>query len=170
MSEITPKLPVNTRDFWRTRINTTLALEKPLHTVIFDTDDANWSRQQQQTNVILHKCIQPNQTVLDAGCGLGATWPCFPGRAIYRGVDISPDLIEIARLRYPHVAFDVGDLTQLSYEDKQFDIVVCRSLREMFYDNFGKEAWDPILSELRRVGRRVLLLEYGDPMSYEFVE
>jgi len=170
MSETEQTLPVSTCDFWRTRINRTLAQNRDIHAAIFDTDDENWKLQQSQTKALLPKFIRPGQSVLDTGCGYGAVYECVPPGVLYTGVDISPDLIQMACFRHPEATFSVEDLRRLPYEDKQFDIAVCRSMREMILKNYGEMEWGLIYSEIQRVSRRMLLMEYGDPMPCQLVE
>ena len=165
-----PKLPVNTQSFWRTRINRTLAQCRSIHTVIFDTDDGNWQLQQDQTRQLLPRYVKSGESFLDAGCGIGMMWECVPAKVQYHGVDISPDLIEIARMRVPNVRFDVEDLRRLPFADKQFDIAVCRAMREMTINNFGLDEWSLLQTEIQRVSKRLLIVEYGSPLQYELLE
>jgi uncharacterized protein YceH (UPF0502 family)/SAM-dependent methyltransferase len=55
-----------------------------------------------------------SRPVVDAGCGPGhVTAYLAAAGADARGVDLTPEMVEQARGRYPHVRFDVGDLTRL---------------------------------------------------------
>jgi SAM-dependent methyltransferase len=162
--------PVSSADFWRTRINRTLAQGRDIHAAIFDTDDENWNRQQTQTKSILPKYVRPGEMLLDVGCGYGAVYECMPPNVIYTGIDLSPDLIQMALFRHPDVAFHVGDIKHLPYGTKSFDIVVCRSMRHMILENFVAGEWECMFQEIKRVTRRILFLEYGDPMLQEYME
>lgn len=67
-----------------------------------------------------------NKSILDAGCGMGDVLPYLYSKGLdfdYRGVDITPEFIEIARKRYAGSTFDVfnpfdNDLAQT------YDIVI----------------------------------------------
>jgi SAM-dependent methyltransferase len=66
--------------------------------------------------------IPPGSSILEIGCGTGDLLASIkPGRGL--GIDISPRMIEIARERFPHLEFAVGDLEALTIEEK-FDYVV----------------------------------------------
>jgi ubiquinone/menaquinone biosynthesis C-methylase UbiE len=67
-------------------------------------------------------------TLLEIGCGSGYYSRVLarlvgPGIA-YTGLDYSEAMIELARERYPDVAFVVGDATALPFGDASFDIAV----------------------------------------------
>ena len=82
----------------------------------------------------------PNTTVLDAGCGQG-TQAIRLARAGYtvRGIDLSPDLLELAartaaaeppdvRARVRFDQADVGDLGRDSSDMEAFDVVCCHGV------------------------------------------
>jgi len=65
--------------------------------------------------------------LLEIGCSSGYYSEAFEikGLAVrYEGCDYSQAFIELARQRYPALAFDVQDATKLRYGDAAFDIVV----------------------------------------------
>jgi SAM-dependent methyltransferase len=87
--------------------------------------------------------------VLDAGCGAGRTavWLVDQGAEVV-GVDLSPELLQIARERVPGASFAVADLARrLPFEDGSFDVVVASLVMHYLRD------WVPTLRELRRVLR-----------------
>jgi SAM-dependent methyltransferase len=62
--------------------------------------------------------------LLDAGCGTGE----FLALALERGasavgIDLSPDMLAVARLRAPGAELREGDITKLPYDDDAFDVV-----------------------------------------------
>ena len=63
-----------------------------------------------------------NVSALDVGCGAGAIHP-YLSFAELIGVDPSTQLVEAARRTNPTVGYDVGDGTDLPYEDARFDLV-----------------------------------------------
>jgi ubiquinone/menaquinone biosynthesis C-methylase UbiE len=66
--------------------------------------------------------IPPNSSVIEIGCGIGETLDALnPSRGL--GIDISPEMINIAREKFPHLQFEVGDLESLQIEE-QFDFVL----------------------------------------------
>ena len=66
--------------------------------------------------------IPPDSSIIEIGCGTGETLAALnPGRGL--GVDISSKMVEIAREKYPHLLFEVGDIEDLQIEEK-FDYVL----------------------------------------------
>ena len=65
--------------------------------------------------------------LIEIGCGSGYYSEVFAtmlaGGVSYTGIDYSDAMIARARARYPAVAFEVADATQLPYKDSAFDIV-----------------------------------------------
>lgn len=106
--------------------------------------------------------------VIDAGCGIGygsAILMSAPGVMAYRGVDISPAAIKVARARYlgERITFTQGDLMDLPVTDQSIDTVVCLEVLEHL--NGSCEA----LREFRRVLRPDGVL-IGSVPSAEFDE
>jgi len=67
------------------------------------------------------------KTVLDVGCGMGDLLPYLYAQTTdftYRGIDITPEFIEIARKRYDGHRFDISDLFTDGL-DATYDIVLC---------------------------------------------
>lgn len=62
------------------------------------------------------------EKVLDLGCGNGRFYELFESRKIdYIGIDSSKKLIEIAKIRYPKVKFQVVNALNLSFPNNFFD-------------------------------------------------
>ena len=73
--------------------------------------------------------VRPGETVLDVACGTGnATVPAAQAGGLVTGVDLTPELLEVARHRAAgadvEVVLEEGDAEQLPFEDGQFDVVV----------------------------------------------
>ncbi len=79
--------------------------------------------------------IQPNQRVLDVGCGTGqwllAAQACGARPA---GVDLSDTAIEVCRAVMPNGEFYACPAEALPFPDKQFDAVSCLGSLEHFLD------------------------------------
>ncbi len=94
----------------------------------------------------------PPAKVLDLGCGAGRTTIGL-ARAGFEptAIDLSPELLELARRRYPDLAFDCMDATELSFPDGSFDAAL--------FSYNGIDVIYPVLSrrrcfdEVRRVLR-----------------
>jgi SAM-dependent methyltransferase len=62
----------------------------------------------------------------DVGCGTGRITPYLAARGLTpRGVDLSPEMIRVAREDHPEFAFEVGDLRRLPFADAELAGVVC---------------------------------------------
>jgi SAM-dependent methyltransferase len=163
--------PVTERSFWRRRIYEFTATGKMLHQIIWDDSYDVWNYMQGETAGLLRRHVPPRSRLLDAGCGYGALCDCLEMAKLtvdYVGADLSPDLLEMARYRYPGRAFVEADLRALPYEPGRFDWAVARSLADMLEENVGGEEWEAVRRELSRVARRVMVIEYpanvGDPV------
>ena len=66
--------------------------------------------------------VPEHSAVIEIGCGPGETLAALnPSRGV--GIDISPQMVEIARNKFPHLQFEVGDFESLYIKEK-FDYVV----------------------------------------------
>lgn len=68
---------------------------------------------------------EPGAPIADVGCGPGhvAAWLARNGvRAV--GIDISPKMVEVGRLRHPEVEFREGDVVALPASDAEFGSIV----------------------------------------------
>jgi 2-polyprenyl-3-methyl-5-hydroxy-6-metoxy-1,4-benzoquinol methylase len=105
--------------------------------------------------------VAAGKDVLDAGCGLGYGAGILAAAEASRvcGVDADPEAIEEARQRVPELAeaLSRGDIRELRFDDRSFDLVVCFETIEHV------EEPDRALFELRRVLRPDGLLLVSSP-------
>jgi SAM-dependent methyltransferase len=68
----------------------------------------------------------PAGRALDAACGTGrhARALIDLGHTV-SGIDLTPEMLERARVNVPEASFTVGDLRELPFADASFDLVVC---------------------------------------------
>jgi ubiquinone/menaquinone biosynthesis C-methylase UbiE len=106
-------------------------------------------------------CSQAVGDVLELAIGSGRNLPYYPSEVRLTGVDLTPAMIELARLRANalgrKVHLRVGDAQALDLPDAQFDTVVATLALSSIPDE--RQA----LAEARRVlrsGGRLLLLEH----------
>lgn len=163
--------PITDPLFWRERMNRALTEKEP-HKAVWDTDKETWERVKYIHGEILARLMPPHHsiTILDAGCGQGEILDVLPTNADYTGLDISPDFIKYAKLKYPQRRFVIGDVRKLEFADRSFDLAICRAMDGMIKDNLGFEAWRQTERELLRVADRVLILGYSDPELYRICE
>ena len=77
----------------------------------------------------LIKWLEPNKlrpkTAMDLACGTGILCGILDKAGIEAsGMDFSSGMIDIAQKNFPHIHFDVADMTTYR-PDKQFDLVTC---------------------------------------------
>jgi ubiquinone/menaquinone biosynthesis C-methylase UbiE len=105
---------------------------------------------------------QPDERILDVGCGTGIVARQVASRIGAGGsvtaIDLSPDMLAVARARSaregPVIEWREGRAEQLPFDDDSFDLVLCQFALMFFSDKASA------LAEMRRVvnrGGRVLL-------------
>jgi len=100
---------------------------------------------------------KPGERILDVGCGTGqltAEITQFGAEVV--GIDSSPEMIATARENFPHVRFEVADVTALSFAN-EFDVVVSNAALHWVRDQ--PAAIDSIARALKPGGR--LVFEMG---------
>jgi ubiquinone/menaquinone biosynthesis C-methylase UbiE len=154
--------PVNKLEFWKERIEYADKVKE--HFSVYITHENHWKH----INDTHEKILKEHATgkVLDAGCGYGRWSELFTD---YVGVDFSPDFINKAKSKYPSKEFIVGNLKELPFKDKEFDTAFCVSIKKMIQDNLGNKEWDLMEKELKRVAKKVLILEYETPEPFEII-
>jgi SAM-dependent methyltransferase len=153
--------------FWRDRLSTCGGdLQRAMFTGSSDEFAAAHADQMRQ----LHRAgIRPHDSVLDVGCGYGRLLTLMPAdwAGDYVGIDVSPDLIAVARILYPeqtragsrHRAFRVERADAMPAAWSQtFDVAIAVWLHTMLTDNGKLDVWQQIELEMRRVARRVVVV------------
>jgi ubiquinone/menaquinone biosynthesis C-methylase UbiE len=84
--------------------------------------------------------------ILDVGCGPGLYASLLIKKgAVVKGIDISSELIRIAKQEAPTAEFIIGDAERLPYKNSEFDIVIAPLV--LHYLN----SWDEVLKEIHAV-------------------
>lgn len=91
--------------------------------------------------------LPKNARVLDVGCANGQLLALLAQKGVIHGsgLDISPQMIKIARARHPEFYFERGSAQKLPFENKSFDILVCSASFHHFPQPHG------FLEEAKRV-------------------
>jgi len=121
-------------------------------------------------NTILDN-IDPSQRVVDVACGTGSQAMAIARKAIHvTGIDLSEEMISTAR-RAAHkrgvinVQFELRDASNLSaYENNEFDIAIT----SMAVHQFESSLAITILSEMKRIASKVIIVDYNYPMPKGF--
>lgn len=104
---------------------------------------------------------EPFDAVLDVGCGTGAVLALlhekYPdGR--YVGLDLTPEMIEMARTKVaPGMEFVVGDAENLPFDEASFDAVLCSN---SFHHYPNPAAFLAGALRVLRPGGRLILRDY----------
>lgn len=81
---------------------------------------------------LFKKLISKNAKVLDVGCAWGIHLPLFLGIGEgikYEGIDISKRMISVAKNRWPHNKFLIGDiLDKETLPNKKYDALWCAAI------------------------------------------
>jgi len=87
--------------------------------------------------------------VLDLGCGNGRLYEILKDKEVeYTGIDISENLINVAKKKYPKGQFVIGDGINLPFKDHSFDIVYSIAV---FHHLPSRELRIQFLKEAKRV-------------------
>lgn len=144
--------------FWRDRLSTCGGdLQRAMFTGSSDEFSAAHADQMRQ----LHRAgIRPTDSILDVGCGYGRLMTLMPAEWMgeYVGIDVSPDLIALARILYPARRFEVMSGDRMPFVDQKFDVAVAVWLRTMLVENGRLDVWQRVELEMRRVARRVIVI------------
>jgi cyclopropane fatty-acyl-phospholipid synthase-like methyltransferase len=152
--------PIFSESFWAERLRNA----KERHHAVYVCPRSRWGAIEAKHREILARHIRPDDSVIEAGCAWGRLLDLMPPdwRGPYLGVDLSPDFVEAARRERPGRTFVIADLRDLSqFEDGLYDWAVMISMRAMVIREAGAAEWGKIEAELRRVARRILILEYS---------
>lgn len=106
-------------------------------------------------------CHRATGDVLEVAVGTGLNLPVYGPDVSLIGIDLSPEMLEIARRRAAEIGRDVdlreGDAHELAFDDASFDSVVCT------YSLCNIPDTDRALAEMNRVLRddgRLLLVDH----------
>lgn len=70
--------------------------------------------------------IKQGDSILDIGCGTGTVLKFISDRTNIKGfgIDLSPQMLEVAKEKNPNFDFTEGDCTNLPYENNSMDVVM----------------------------------------------
>jgi len=126
------------------------------HVWHFDTKAGIYRADRKARLMIKRLGLKPGLKVLEIGCGTGEyTKRIARSNADIVAIDISPELLEVAKDKQKDVTFKVDDAENLSFKDKSFDVVLGCSI--IHHLNIK-----PVFSEIKRV-----LKPGGKMMFYE---
>jgi demethylmenaquinone methyltransferase/2-methoxy-6-polyprenyl-1,4-benzoquinol methylase len=118
------------------------------------------------TNTATAPTSQPAPKLLDIATGTGTSLKKLVNQGIdLTGLDLSENMLEIARTKYPGVQFVEGSVLKMPFPDNSFDIVTC----SFSFRNFGET--DVAIGEIFRVlkpGGCFILADFSTPTNRAF--
>lgn len=101
--------------------------------------------------------VSMSNKYLDLGCGVGRLMENFDN---FYGIDISENMLEIARKRKPNCNFKLTDGRTIPYEDNYFDFVYC----VLLFQHLPLEGVSAYIKESARV------LKKGGRFIFQYIE
>lgn len=155
--------PVTSDSFWAERLK---KAGNNYKFSVYETSELDWAKINEAHEYLLDEW-KVGGKVLDAACGFGRWSEKFEN---YIGVDISDTFISKAKELYPNKAFLRADIHEgLPFKDGEFDWAICVSLKDMLIREMGDDYWNICLRELKRVSKKVLILEYSKKLEHEII-
>jgi len=109
-----------------------------------------WNELSDAESLCIDNFLPPNADILDFGCGSGRMATLLEKRmGKYTGVDCAEAMVEAARKRAPNFNFQLGDITQLTFEDECADAILMMN---------------NVLDGLHPIGRRQATLQLAKKM------
>jgi ubiquinone/menaquinone biosynthesis C-methylase UbiE len=133
----------------------------------FAGEVGRWFLQVQEAATLELLAPYPGAATLDVGGGHGQTADALVNNG-YRLTVLGSDPVCKARIAHlveqGRCAFDVGDILNLPYPDRAFDVVISYRLLSHV------TRWQAFLSELCRVARAAVILDYPEVHSINYIE
>jgi len=116
--------------------------------------------------------ISENETVIDIACGTGAQLFEMAekgSRAV--GVDLAESMINYAKKKSrkrnsTNAEFFVADATNLAqFKTGEFDVATL----SLALHQFDPELYKPILNEMQRIAKRIVIVDYAVPLPNNFI-
>lgn len=93
--------------------------------------------------------------LLDAGCAYGYGTRFFARKAERTfGIDPNPELIQVARRRYPDVEFFVSGVERMQFDSETFDVIVMADVLEHVRDE--RQTLDEVFRLLKPDGKLII--------------
>lgn len=96
----------------------------------FDQQASRWDAEMIRSDSVIHTILEhagvrTGVSVLDVACGTGVLFPDYLNRGVesVTAIDISPEMVRIARRKFPQVQVLCGDVETTSF-DRAFDCIV----------------------------------------------
>jgi ubiquinone/menaquinone biosynthesis C-methylase UbiE len=84
----------------------------------------DYTAESEQLHALIHQFSPNAKTLLDVACGTAKHLEKLQEHYQVEGLDINPDLLDIARRRCPGIPFHQGDMADFSL-GRSFDVITC---------------------------------------------
>lgn len=122
----------------------------------FDNFAPDWDNMNEQNGEVIEQILDnggicENTRVLDVACGTGVLFPHYIERkAIVTGIDISPEMVKIAKEKHPQINVICGDAESISFGE-EFDEIMIFNAFPHFHD--PKKVIENLAKSLKKGGR-----------------
>jgi len=109
--------------------------------------------------------VPPGSRILDLGCASASLWSdfgeCLDAPVTLVGVDVSPEMLNVAREKHPRSDFRVGSMTEIPADNSEFDVVIVSSA----FHHIADAQLPSALREIHRVLSEHGLLVGREPLG-----
>jgi len=120
-------------------------------------------------NILEH--LPRNKKVLDIGCGTAfTTYFYYPFCKELTAIDYAKEPIKKANSKYPHIRFVESTVSNMPFEDNEFDVVICQGvLHHLIKDTITNKSSTKYIynaiGEIDRVGNGLILVDEANALN-----
>jgi SAM-dependent methyltransferase len=162
---------VDTEEFWRRRIRLAEDAGEDYRQALYPCNPNKWKEIEAYEKGVLEDFLvnlsyrtYPHTSILDVGCGYGRLLSLLPREYVgyYHGIDISSDMIAIAKYQNITRDFAVHDIQKPYLIDRVFDVACVFSVRGMIINDLGTKQWERMQENILKIAKTILFTEYTD--------
>ena len=142
----------------------------------------NYHRGTNKSREKLFEYIKKGDSVLDVGCGSGFVYENFKNANVdikYKGVDLTKNFIEGAKLDFPETEWEVQNAQKLKEKNESWDVVLLYHVLELCPN------WQKAVEEALRVAKKRVIInfwhgytdydkklvtKYGNEQAYDYLK
>jgi len=160
-------------DYWKQRIDTR---GDDIHRSMYVGSTGQFEEiNKRHKNFLEYYQIGPHESIIDIGCGYGRLLEMLPKDWIgdYLGIDLSLDMLKLAKERYPNRTFwecnllNEDETLNILYKARKhfkfkrkekFDAAICLWIKDMVINNKGEESWDIMLKNIMKLAENIMIV------------